>query len=152
MSTADVSYIQSSFNVWLEDNFSGNIHWDGVENPNDAVWIEPWLNITYDLTRPRERVFTLDATVNCFAKRGESPDSVSTYAVTAIASEIADLMWDAEFSIARYGSDERVIGCGRLGQSEVVNLGTTTVGGSFGAGIALQQWTVSATGSVAPLI
>jgi len=148
MSVLDVQYIQASFNVWLAANFTGNIHPGGVESPSDATWIEPWLDFTYQPTRPQERVIYIAVTVNCFAKRNQTPASVDTYDVVGIASEIADLLRNASFDVAKYGGDESVIGCGRFQDPEVVNLGTVQ---HINKGVPLQQWTVSAEGSVAPL-
>ena len=134
--------------VWLAANFSGNIHPDGVKSPDDALWIEPWINYDYLPSRSRERIIGLTVTVNCFAKRNQTPESVDTYDVVGIASEIVDLLRNANFEIARYGGDELVIGCGRFQDPEAVNLGTAQQNSK---GVPLQQWTVTAEGSVAPL-
>jgi len=137
----DIKRIRASVFGHLQDGFSGNVHWPGVEGADDDIWVEPWLNLTGVPARARDFLYTALLSINLFCKPTGNTYTLDELAgeLTALFKGVAVEVTNAELVVKAYA---------KFAEPEIVDLGETT---SPAQGHTLRQYSWRCNGTVFPI-
>jgi len=144
----DIRNITASVFKYLDDNFTGIVHYPGTEESgSDAAWIEPWATVTMEPARGRDWLYHVALTINIFQKRTE----VATYAISLIIGELIELFKAHRLAVMSYhlGLPLR-IGTISFDEPEALDLGELK-SGIVGSRVGLRQFTFRCDGRIYPM-